>query len=207
MTALLIPRAPRDERRTRADLQSVPTRRRQLPMPGFIAVVALVLALGMVGLLVLTTALQNQAFAVQGKQAEASRLANQLSDLQAQVAQARSVEHLGVAAQELGMKPNPYPAQLRLPDGTVVGRPTQVLGGEVPSVRHKTEAQAQAEEKARAEREAKAKAKAKAEAEAKAKAEAEAKAKAEAEAKAKAEAEAKAKAEAEAKAKATGQGR
>ena len=146
MTALLIPRAPRDERRPRADLHPVPTPRRQLPMPGFVAVVALVLALGMVGLLVLTTALQNQAFLVQDRQGEATQLSNQLSDLQAQVAQARSVEHLGIAAQQLGMKPNPYPAQLRLPDGTIAGTPTQVLGGEVPSVRYKTEEQAQAEE-------------------------------------------------------------
>lgn len=134
---------------TSRSLRAVAAGARPVSAPLFAAIVAGILALGMVSLLVLTTALQNQAFAVQEAQTEAVRLANDASDLEAEVARARSVEALAIAAQELGMKPNPYPAQLRLPDGSVVGRDEQVMGGELPSVRYQSEEQAAAEEKAR----------------------------------------------------------
>lgn len=198
MTALL---APKPEGRAPAapQLRPVPPPRRQMRTVGFVAVVAVVLGLGMVGVLLLTTVLQDQAFTVQARQQEATALANELSDLESQVTEARSIHHLAVTARKLGMRPNPYPAQLRLPDGKVIGEPTRVVGGEVPSVRYITEEQAEKELKARHEAEAKRKA----EAEAKKKEEAEKKA--EAEAKKKAEAEAKKKAAEEAKKKGAGQ--
>lgn len=179
-------------------------------------VVALVLALGMVGMLVLTTALQDQAFAVQSRQHQANVLASQVSQLQAEVADARSVKSLAIAAAKLGMRPNPYAVPLRLSDGKVLGTARAVYGNEVPGVRYLTPEQAQAQvaaldnaekariAKAKAEREKKkeeAAAKKKAEAEAKAKAEAEAKAKAKAEADAKAKAKADAAKQADAKKK------
>lgn len=200
MTAL---HAPRPQRAPRPQLTPVPAGRRRMATIPFVMVIALVLAVGMVGLLVLTTALQDQTFVVQSRQREAERLSDQLAALQAEVADARSVAHLAVAAQELGMRPNPYGAQLQLPDGTVVGTASAVTGSEIPGLRYLTPEQAEAQlkalAKAEAERKAKLKAEAKAKAEAKKKAAAEAKAKAKAEAKQ--EAEAKAKAEAEAKAK------
>lgn len=179
MTALLAPR--QQPGWDRPDLKPVPGRRRQLGMPGFIAVVVLILGVGMVGVLVLTTMLQGQAFEVERKQAEAAALSNRVSDLQAELASASSVHNLGVLAQRIGMKPNPYPVQLRLPDGKVIGKPTEVMGGEVPSVRYVTEAQAAAELQARHAAEARKKA----EADAKKKAEADAKAQKKAEAEAK----------------------
>lgn len=198
MTALLAPR-PNRGAPERPRLRPVAPPRRQMRTPGFVAVVAAILVMGMVGVLILTTMLQDQAFDVQRRQSEAAALANQLSDLEARVAQARSMQSLAVAAQELGMKPNPNPALLRLPDGKVVGEPTKVTGGEIPSVRYITETQAEKELKARHAAEAKRKA----EAEAKKKAEAEAKKKAEEEAAAKKKAAAaKKKAEQEAAARA-----
>ena len=176
MTALLAPKPDRNAP-GRPQLRPVAAPRRQMRTAGFIAVVAVVLGLGMVGVLILTTMLQDQAFDVQRRQSEAAALANELSDLEAQVADARSMHTLAVSAQRLGMKPNTYPAQLRLPDGKVIGKPAKVMGGEVPSVRYITEERAEKELKARHAAEAKRKA----EAEAKKKAEAEAKAKAEAE--------------------------
>ncbi len=197
MTALL---APRPSRKTsqRPQLRPVPRPRRRMSTVPFALVVAMLLAGGMVGLLVLTTALQDQAFAVQARQHEASLLATRLAGLQAQVADARSVHSLAVAAQELGMRPNPYGAQLRLGDGEVLGKAAPVMGGEVPGVRYLTPEQAAAQVKAldKAEAERKARAKAKAEAERKAKAEEERRARAEAKAKAEAEAEREAEAEA-----------
>jgi hypothetical protein len=174
----------------------------------FVMVVAVLLAVGMVGLLVLTTQLQSQAFGVQETQRQANTLGIRLSALQDQVAAARSIQNLSVAAQHLGMRPNPYGAQIRITDGVVIGDPRVVFGGEVPTVRYLTPeqaaAQVQALDRAEAERKAKAKV-ARQDAKAKAKATADAKAKASAEAKFRAEAEAaaaKAKAEAEAAAKA-----
>lgn len=199
--------APRPERRSapeptpapRPRLQPVPPRRERMATVPFVMVVALVLAAGMVGLLLLTTTLGNQAFTVDGKQREADVLADQLADLQAQVAEARSVQNLAVSAQKLGMRPNPYGAQLVLPGGTVVGDAVAVTGTEIPSVRYLTpeQAQAQVEALARAEAERAAKLKA----EAKKKAEQAAKKKAEQAAKKKAAAEAKKQAEQAAKKK------
>lgn len=186
MTALLAPlttaRRPTDPRPT---LRPVRAPRRQLAKVPFMFVLAVVMALGMVGVLVLNTALQEQAFAVQKRQHEANELGYRLSDLEAQVTQTRSAANLAVRAQELGMKPNPYPALLRLPDGTIEGKPTQVLGGEVPSVRYRTPEEAAAQSEARD----KAEAKAKADAAAKKKAAAAKKAAERAEAQAAAEAE------------------
>ncbi len=135
MTALP---APLEPRHPRPQLKPVPRRRRRISTVPFVLVVALVLAAGMVGLLVLTTSLQNQAFAVQGRQREANTLAIRLSSLQAAAADARSIQSLAVEAQKLGMRPNPYGAQLRLSDGVVVGKDAPVLGGEVPTVRYLT---------------------------------------------------------------------
>lgn len=185
MTAL---QAPRPERRpsreqapsVRPRLQSVPQPQRRMATVPFVMVVALVMAVGMVGLLVLTTALQDQTFTVQAKQRQAEQLADQLSALQAELADARSVQNLAVAAQKLGMRPDPYGTQLVLPQGTVVGKGVAVSGVEVPSVRYlspeQADAQIKALAKAEAERKAKLAAKKKAEAEAKKKAEAKQKA-------------------------------
>jgi len=205
MTALLDPR-PGRQTQDRPQLRPVPGVRRRMATIPFVMVVAVLLAVGMVGLLVLTTALQDQAFGVQRTQREANTLAIRLSALQDQVATARSIQNLSVAAQHLGMRPNPYGAQIRITDGAVLGEPRVVLGGEVPTVRYLTPEQAAAQvralDRAEADRKAKAKtARQEARAKAKAKTEAKAKAKAEAQFKADAEAAAKAKAAADAKAK------
>ena len=156
MTALWDPR-PGRQTTERPLLRPVPGTRGRMATVPFVLVVAVVLALGMVGLLVLTTALQEQAFGVQRTQREANTLAIRLSALQDQVATARSIQNLSVSAHHLGMRPNPYGAQLRLSDGVVIGDPRVVLGGEVPTVRYLTPEQAQAQVTAldRAEAEAK----------------------------------------------------
>ena len=136
-------------------------------------------------MLALTTALQNQAFVVQDRQHQAAVLATKVSGLQAAVADKRSVQSLAVAAQALGMRPNPLSANLRLSDGDVIGKASAVSGIEVPAIRYLNDEQVAAQiaamDKAEADRKAKAAAERKAKAEAKkAKAEAEAAARAEA---------------------------
>lgn len=177
MTAL---HAPRPDGPRRPALRPVPATGRRIATFPFVSVVALVLACGMVGLLVLTTTLQNQAFHVQARQQEAGRLADRLASLQAQAADSRSVQNLAVAAQRLGMRPNPYGAQLQVPDGTVLGKDAPVTGAEIPGVRYLSPEQAQAQLEALAKAEAERKAKLKAQARERRRAEAEARERAEA---------------------------
>lgn len=196
MSAQIAPRPGAPSRRP--PLREVPKRTGRISTVPFVLVVALVLGMGMVGMLVLTTALQDQAFAVQSRQHEANVLASQVSQLQAEVADARSVKSLAIAAAKLGMRPNPYAVPLRLSDGKVLGSARPVYGNEIPGVRYLTPEQAQAQVTALDNAEKARIAKAKAEREKKKEAAA-AKKKAEAEAKAKAEADAKAKADAKKK--------
>lgn len=153
----------RPERPTaRPALREVPRPARRLATVPFVMVVAVMLAVGMVGVLVLTITLQAQAFTVQDEQRQANVLDAQLTSLQAQVAQARSIQHLAVAAQNLGMRPNPEAAQLRLSDGQVIGEAKVVTGAEIPTVRYRTPEQVAAQiaalDQAEADRIAKAKA-------------------------------------------------
>ncbi len=199
MTALEAPRKGPErastERPRRWGLTSVPIPSRRMASVPFVLVLGVFLAIGMVGLLLLNTALQEQGFAVQNRQKEAAQLGYRVAELQSQVTEARSSTRLAVEATKLGMVPNPYPVYLTLPNGQVVGNPTSISGYEIPDVRYRTPdelaALAQKAADAEAKRIADLAAKAKAAKEAKAKA-AEEKKKAEAEAKAKAKAKAKA---------------
>jgi hypothetical protein len=208
MTALEAPRKGPErastERPRRWGLTSVPIPSRRMASVPFVLVLGVFLAIGMVGLLLLNTALQEQGFAVQNRQKEAAQLGYRVAELQSQVTEARSSTRLAVEATKLGMVPNPYPVYLTLPNGQVVGNPTSISGYEIPDVRYRTPdelaALAQKAADAEAKRIADLAAKAKAAKEAKAKA-AEEKKKAEAEAKAKAKAKADAKKAAEEAAK------
>ena len=183
----------------RGSLRAVATPARRLPRAPFLMVLIGVFGLGMAGLLMLNTTLQNQAFASRALDRQATELAYTQADLENQIDVVSAPPELARRASALGMRANPYPALLVLPSGKVVGKATPVTGDELKSLIVYTPAEVAANEAA-----AKAKAAAKAaakKAEAKAKAlEAKAKAKADA-AKAKADAAtAKTKAAADAKA-------
>jgi hypothetical protein len=159
----------------------VPTvRMARAGLASFVMLMAGVLVLGMVGLLVFSTALQDQAFSVNEKRTQANELANKLTGLESQLASANSLTALAARAQDLGMRPNPYPAQLVLGSGKVIGDPQKVYGREVPGATYRTPEEQEAysekvEEKAKKARAAKKAAEqAKKEKEAKKKAEAEA---------------------------------
>jgi hypothetical protein len=134
-------------------------------LASFVMLVAGVLATGMIGLLIFSTALQDQTFELNDKRSQAASLANELASLEAQLASANSVTSLAAKAQDLGMRPNPYPAQLVLPTGEVVGDPKPVYGREVPGATYRTPEEqeayhAEVEAKAKAKKEAAAKKKA-----------------------------------------------
>lgn len=196
MTALQTPRRSPQEPKRRESLREVPRTSRRIASVPFVLGLAVLLAVGMVGLLLLNTALQEQAFAVRDQQKAADLLGYRVSALESEVTEARSSSRLAIEAAKLGMVPNTYPVYLQLPAGTITGNPTKMTGNEVPDIRYRTPEQlekiAKAREKAAAEAAAEAKAAAKAAKEAKKKAAEKAKQQAEAAKKKAAEAKKKA---------------
>lgn len=101
----------------------------------FPALVVLLLAAGMVGLLALNVHIQNQQMALNKMQRQAAALALQVSDRQAQVYAKSGPGQLAAAASGLGMVPNPNPVYVDLRTGQVLGSPKAVIGDEMPALR------------------------------------------------------------------------
>ena len=125
----------------------------------FLLVVIGVFGVGMAGLLMLNTTLQNQAFEARALNRQVTELAYVQADLERQIDEQAAPERLALAASQLGMRPNPHPAFLVLPEGRVIGEPKPVSGSEQKILVVKTPEQIRAEqEAAKAKAEAKAKA-------------------------------------------------
>lgn len=118
----------------RPQLRSIISPPRRLSSLSFAVVVVAILVSGMVGMLALTTALQNQAFEVRAAQRTASELGYRASDLEAQANRAKSPEALGRRATQLGMVPNPHAVFIDVRTGEVLGEPTAARGDEIPSL-------------------------------------------------------------------------
>ncbi|MDO5534093.1 MAG: hypothetical protein Q4F65_05530 [Propionibacteriaceae bacterium] len=103
---------------------------------GFAVFVVALFVAGMIGMLVLTTALQNQAFAVRSAERTASELSYRVSDLEAKVNRAQAPSALGERAAALGMVPNPNAVFIDLGTGEVLGEARTVTGEEIPSLTH-----------------------------------------------------------------------
>jgi hypothetical protein len=172
--------------RRRSRLQAVQPPATRLSRAPFLLVLIGVFGLGMAGLLMLNTTLQNQAFSSRALDRQATELAYAQADLENQIDLVSAPPELARRASALGMRPNPYPAFLEMPSGKVIGKPQAVRGSEVPSLVVRTPAEIAA---AKAAAEANAKAKAAAEEKARKAAEAKAKQKATVDAEKKAAAE------------------
>jgi hypothetical protein len=193
-----------------ADAKSGQRRLRTVPpLPGrmarvpFITVLIAIFGIGMVGLLMVNTSLQNQAFESRSLNRQAAQLIYAEAELQSQLNQVRAPDQIAAKASALGMRANPRPAFLVVPSGKVIGEQYRVDGTEMKGLIVKTPQQLAAEKAAK---EAKARAKAAAEAAKKARAVAAKKAAAEAKAAAAAEKKRKAAASAAAEKKAQGGG-
>jgi hypothetical protein len=81
-----------------------------------------VFGLGMAGLLMLNTTLQNQAFQARTLNREATQLAYVQADLENRLDAQAAPAELARRASALGMRPNPHPAFLVLPKGKVIGK-------------------------------------------------------------------------------------
>jgi hypothetical protein len=116
----------------------IPSRLARFP---FIVVLMAVFGLGMAGLLMLNTTLQNQAFQYRTLKRQATVLAYDEAALQQQIDQLSAPSELARRASAIGMRPNPAPAFLVIPGGKVIGKPTRIKGNEVPDLIVRTPAQ------------------------------------------------------------------
>lgn len=89
----------------------------------FVVVVLTVLGVGLVGLILLSTVLQSQAFEIARLSSRADALAVQEQDLRREVDRLQAPAALAERALRLGMVPNANPAFLRPSDGQVIGDP------------------------------------------------------------------------------------
>ncbi len=113
-------------------LRSLPRTRVRLARLPFLIVLAVVVALGMAGVLVLSVTLQQRADQLSTLRSQDAELGYQEASLQAQVEQLSSVTALSHRAWQLGMRPNPAPVFINLRTGAIIGTPTPVTGHEMP---------------------------------------------------------------------------
>lgn len=132
-----------------ARIRAVDARASRLARFPFLLVLIGVFGLGMAGLLMLNTTLQNQAFQARTLNREASQLAYVQADLESQLDARAAPAELARSASALGMRPNPHPAFLVLPKGKVVGTPRPVTGSEMPTLVVKTPLELAAERAAK----------------------------------------------------------
>ncbi len=111
----------------RARLTVVPARslgRTQAARTPFAVLVLGLLALGVVGLLMFNTSMQQASFRATTLQGRVSELTAREQSLNMQLDALRDPQHLAVAAKQLGMVPPSQPGFVRLGDGKVLGTPT-----------------------------------------------------------------------------------
>jgi hypothetical protein len=101
-----------------------PAARGPLRRSPFVAVVVSLLAAGLLGLLVLNTALAQDAFRLHTLKQESRALEDREEALRREVEALQSPQEIAGRAAELGMVPAGPPAFLRLSDGAVLGSAT-----------------------------------------------------------------------------------
>ena len=98
----------------------VANRARRMP---FVVVLLAIIGSGLVGLILISTAMQAQTFELAKLTTEARQLETTQEALQREVSELESPENLGPLAMALGMVPSQTPVYLQLSDGTVKGSP------------------------------------------------------------------------------------
>lgn len=118
-TAIPAPRtAP--ERATRPSAPPVPV---AAPRAPFVLLVLVLVAAGIVGLLVLNTAINTNSFALQQLRDKQDQLDSQQQEVSQELADRESPGSLRAAAARMGLVPAGRSAYIRLPDGKVIGVP------------------------------------------------------------------------------------
>ena len=114
---------------TSLPLRLVAPVRSQARRAPFVVVLLSVLSVGLVGLILMSTALQAQSFQMSSLQAENNALQVTQQQLAREVEVLQAPAHIASQALSLGMVPNTNPAFLRLSDGRVVGDPAPAESG------------------------------------------------------------------------------
>lgn len=127
--------------RARPQLRAVPRRAARLERLPFLGVLMAVFGVGLAGLLMLNTTLQNQTFQGRALTREATELAHTQADLERQLDAVSAPYELARRASALGLRPNPHPAFLVLPSGEILGKPVPATGREIPGMVIKTPAE------------------------------------------------------------------
>ena len=99
---------------------------------GFVAIIAVLIAAGLAGVMVVSTSVGQQSRDLTGLRRQATELGYTSASLESQLQSVSSANALALRATELGMAPNPYPAFINLADGSVTGVPEAVKGDEMP---------------------------------------------------------------------------
>jgi hypothetical protein len=100
-----------------------------LPRASFLVLVLAVVVAGVVGVLVINTKINENAFRLDDLRAHQAALDLQEQQLAQKLAEQESPGNLAAAAQRLGLVPAGTPAFITLPDGRVVGVPQPATGG------------------------------------------------------------------------------
>src|SRR3954465_8001624 len=119
---------PEETRPALRPLATPPRRMARLP---FLIVLIAAFGLGMAGLLLLNTTLQNQEFEARRLNSQASQLTYVQDDLESQLQTVSSPGSLAQKAYAQGLRPNVHPAFLVLPGGTVKGEAQTPKGTEM----------------------------------------------------------------------------
>ena len=93
------------------------------PRAPFIAVVLTIAIAGVIGILLINTKTNENAFRISKLQDQKTALDNQQQKLENQIAGYESTGNLDVAARRLGLVKAATPAYIRLPDGRIIGVP------------------------------------------------------------------------------------
>jgi hypothetical protein len=93
------------------------------PRAPFVALVLVVVVAGVLGILVLNTKINENAFRLSYLQSKQANLDRQEQQLNHQLASQEAPNNLAAEAAKLGLVPAGTPAFLRLPDGRVLGVP------------------------------------------------------------------------------------
>ncbi|MGI3780912.1 MAG: hypothetical protein ACRYG2_09045 [Janthinobacterium lividum] len=138
MSALVAAPKPTRSRPARTGEEAARPALRPLATPGrrmarlpFLIVLIAAFGLGMAGLLLLNTTLQNQEFEARRLNSQASQLTYVQDDLQSQLQTVSSPASLAQKAYAQGLRPNVHAAFLVLPDGTVEGNAQATKGTEM----------------------------------------------------------------------------
>lgn len=138
----------------RPRLRLVPPPRPRMGRTPFLVLLIGLVGAGMVGLLILNTHLQNQAFAASQLRRQAAEMSYAEGELRQLVIEAGSTGELTRKATELGMRPNREIAFVELPSGQIAGEPAASDGLFLPSALTKSPEQLAKERAERAEQRA-----------------------------------------------------